>query len=195
MIFVAVILSVSAATQVFGQYPMHMKSSPGYNDWTKCPCCGANYRWEDLKIHEPQCCNRPTLAQSLGAGYRGTPGSPLCFIATAAYGTPWQKNVVKLRCFRERYLLTTALGRRFVSWYYRTSPPVADYIAGRRWARFTTRLMLTPLVLFAGAMLGDAGDATLSVFGVTALITIVWLLRCFCQRQAALLTSSVGRDG
>ncbi len=69
-----------------------------------------------------------------------------CFIATASYGTLWEPNVVTLRQFRDRWLLTNAPGRAFVDFYYRHSPPIADWIAEREWARWLVRTVLTPVV-------------------------------------------------
>lgn len=70
-----------------------------------------------------------------------------CFIATAAYGSLLDPHVVELRQFRDQYLKRTALGRAFISFYYRHSPPVAAVIAEHEWLRFIVRMLLTPLVL------------------------------------------------
>jgi hypothetical protein len=57
--------------------------------------------------------------------------SRACFVATAAYGDPDAPEVEQLRSFRDRVLLTSAVGEAFVRAYYRVSPPFARLIAGR----------------------------------------------------------------
>lgn len=81
-----------------------------------------------------------------GLGSEGSGGSGGCFIATAAYGSYLEPQVMVLRHFRDRVLLQHDWGRAFVAWYYRTSPPIADWIRGRDWARAVTRWLLTPIV-------------------------------------------------
>lgn len=91
-----------------------------------------------------------------------------CFIATAAYGSFLDPHVQVLRDFRDKYLLTNALGRGFVAWYYRNSPPLAAFIARHEGLRMAARAVLTPVVYtvkYPGPALGLflAGAASLLV--------------------------------
>lgn len=84
-----------------------------------------------------------------------------CFIATAAFGSKLEPAVVLLRQFRDRFLLTNAVGRAFVDFYYRHSPPLANLIAKNEALRTMTRgLLLLPIAIawsllhpFASALL------------------------------------------
>ncbi|MCE1246971.1 MAG: matrixin family metalloprotease [Firmicutes bacterium] len=88
----------------------------------------------------------PTPTETGGSGGGGGGGGGGCFIATAAYGSYMDEHVMHLRSFRDNVLLKTAPGRAFVDFYYRTSPPFAEVIAGNETLRFGARMILTPLV-------------------------------------------------
>ncbi len=72
-----------------------------------------------------------------------------CFIATEAFGSPLAGQVEILRQFRDRYLLTTRLGRKFVAWYYRNGPIAADFIKDKPLAKAAVRVALYPLIGFS----------------------------------------------
>jgi hypothetical protein len=76
----------------------------------------------------------------------GGGGGGGCFIATAAYGSYLDPHVMVLREFRDKVLLKTKLGQKFVKFYYKHSPPVADFIRKVGALRVATRLALTPMV-------------------------------------------------
>ena len=69
-----------------------------------------------------------------------------CFITVAAYGSPIDPHVNVLREFRNRFLLVSPLGKRFVRFYYTCSPPVADFVSNHDSLRTIVRLSLLPVV-------------------------------------------------
>jgi hypothetical protein len=69
-----------------------------------------------------------------------------CFIATAAFGSPFERHVMTLRRFRDEYLLKSGPGRVFVRLYYRHSPHLASVIADRPVLQAGVRACLVPLV-------------------------------------------------
>lgn len=85
----------------------------------------------------------PSPAPSGGSASSGGGG---CFIATAAFGSYYAPEVILLQKFRDRILLASEPGRLFVQFYYRVSPPIADFISQDDLLRRATRLSLKPLI-------------------------------------------------
>jgi len=130
---------------------------------------GANNNWEDItsqvierNLQEMYITVRVKASQLKGNDYFsiGTPIPPVhsssggCFIATAAYGTPFAKEVEVLRKFRDQKLLKTKPGRAFVRFYYRHSPVIADFIKDKPKIKAFVRGVLKPVVWLCGKIVG-----------------------------------------
>lgn len=70
----------------------------------------------------------------------------VCFIATAAYGTPFAQEINILRNWRDNSLSKNLFGKIFIKVYYKISPPIADYIKNKNKIRKMIRMILKPLV-------------------------------------------------
>jgi hypothetical protein len=131
------------------------------NDWVACSDSGVNtasvtvnatlfsgYMW--AKITEDSTPSLADLQRTPWGGY-GHPSVPSgacgCFIATAAYGTDTAREIDILREFRDEVLLPNISGARLVSFYYRTSPPIADFISQQEILRTTVKVaFVDPIV-------------------------------------------------
>lgn len=69
-----------------------------------------------------------------------------CFIATAAYGTPFALEIRTLRSFRDNFMTRNNLGKKSVALYYSTSPFIANAIRPNRKLRKMVRMLLKPIV-------------------------------------------------
>lgn len=104
------------------------------------------YQWEIKRDRNAQKQNAAPKGPRVASSATGSASD--CFIATAAYGSFLDPHVVSLRTFRDRYLLSNALGQWFVENYYRYSPPIADMIRENLFLRFLTKMVLTPIIFF-----------------------------------------------
>ena len=84
-----------------------------------------------------------------------------CFIATAAFGSKFEKHVQLLRRFRDLYLMPNSIGRAFVKAYYKYSPPMANFIAKHNILRTMVRWGLAPLIAVSWMLLHFGAAPTL----------------------------------
>jgi len=108
-----------------------------------------------------------------------------CFIATAAYGSYLHPFVNILRTFRDVILLPTAIGRSFVQWYYRVSPPIADVIANNRLLSSGVRVLLLPAIGFAWLCL-QMGAIPVVLMLLLICVLVMVATRIYRSRTSAL---------
>ncbi len=102
-------------------------------------------------------------------------GMDECFIATAAYGSKYTAPVTLLRRFRDQYLMGNRAGRMVVNFYYRNSPPLADYIGQNASLRAGARIVLAPVVGMAYLCMHPRWIGALLVIGGFIYMLKRWL--------------------
>ena len=78
-----------------------------------------------------------------------------CFVATAIYGSPEAAQVRYLRTYRDQVLLQTAVGTRFVDWYYHNGLEMANFIDRHPILRRPTELIIGCLISLIRMVKGD----------------------------------------
>jgi hypothetical protein len=109
----------------------------------------SGYMWAEIRETD----TTPTLSQLTGTPFGGyghpTEVPPICCTATvaAASGTNAAKKLDMLREFRDEVMLPDASGAEFVSLYYKTSPPIANFISQHEVLRTLVRMVfIDPIV-------------------------------------------------
>lgn len=69
-----------------------------------------------------------------------------CFIATAAYGTPFAYEIDVLRKWRDDSLSESMWGRVFIRAYYKISPPIAKCVSKSNALKIVIRKLLRPII-------------------------------------------------
>jgi hypothetical protein len=104
----------------------------------------------------------------------------VCFIATAAYGTPMAEEIQILRDFRDEYLLTNPLGQALVDVYYRGSPPIAEFIREHPSLKPVVRAGLLPAVAVSTVAVNTTSVEKMVIVGLLVLVAAavaVWATR------------------
>ena len=114
-------------------------------------------------------------------GHSGGGGGGVCFIATAAYGTPLAADIDALRALRDACLLNNAAGTAFVDAYYHASPMIADVIAKSPVLAGIVRVLLVPVVLAARMILAMPA---VSVFLAAATVALCMMRSRFRRRKS-----------
>jgi len=125
-----------------------------YNDTTVSAGQLYSYRVRAFSFYGNSDYSNESAAATPGGSFGKTGGSAggPCFIATAAYGSRHGDYIDFLRAFRDRYLMGHSIGKKWVTLYYRYSPPVAGFIADHPEMRKGIRLALFPFVAFSAGM-------------------------------------------
>ena len=103
-----------------------------------------------------------------------------CLIATAAYGTPTAEDIQVLREFRDGYLLSNPLGQAFVAFYYRASPPVAQFINEHPALKPIVRTALVPAVTLSTVVVNTPPAEKMAIVGSPVPVSValaVWWAR------------------
>ena len=108
-----------------------------------------------------------TFSTNVGSNVMG------CFIATAAFGSKFEKHVQLLRRFRDLFLMPNSIGRAFVNVYYRYSPPMADFIARHDTLRTMVRWSLVPLITVSWMLLHFGLTSTLLLLGMMFFVMVI----------------------
>ncbi len=105
-----------------------------------------------------------------------------CFIATAAYGSNMEPQVILLRKFRNQYLLTNPIGKRLVAVYYSLSPPVAESIRKNGWLKSVVRVILLPFIGLAAYCLELSSGQQYSILSIV-MTPFFFMLFLFHKRK------------
>lgn len=69
-----------------------------------------------------------------------------CFVATAAYGTPWADEIVLLRRWRDKKLQKSYSGKIFINFYYKFGPYLAKIIERNKIFKSITRFIIKQIL-------------------------------------------------
>ena len=108
-------------------------------------------------------------------------------VATATYGSGFAYQVRALRQFRNKYLLSHSIGKKFVQAYYELGPKAARYIHDKPILKYLARAFITPFWVFAWLSMKIG---LLAAFGCVAFFFVLCILvyRQYRKRGRTLAT-------
>jgi len=90
------------------------------------------------------------------------------------------EEIEVLRAFRDGYLLTNPLGQALVELYYKTSPPVAQFITDHPGLKPVVRAGLTPAVLMTAVVINTTAQEKMAIvisFVLVSALLAIWAAR------------------
>jgi len=138
------------------------------------------YHISGLVFYDGQAAGSATTATTTAEPSDEEPSGGICFIATAAYGTPLAEEIETLREFRDECLLTNTVGQALVDFYYTVSPPMAEFITEHPGLKPVVRAGLLPAVAMATVAVNTTSTektATVGFLVVASAAVAVWLTR------------------
>ena len=140
--------------ELFPDVPVAVTLNPGQTqtiefntDWEEGDDSTYTVSWE-FEVRDVALLD-PILPNTSAGSWKSTvehSSSDSCFIVASAHGSYLAPHLVTLRDFRDRYFLTNPIGKWFVKFYYRHSPPIANYIREHKTPRTIVRSILTLIV-------------------------------------------------
>ena len=88
-------------------------------------------------------------------------------------GTPMAGGIQILRGFRDEYLLTNPVGQAFVDFYYKTSPPMAEFITEHPGLKPIVRAGLLPAVAMSAVAISTTPAEKIAIIGLLVLVSVV----------------------
>ncbi|MCM8766744.1 MAG: fibronectin type III domain-containing protein [Candidatus Omnitrophica bacterium] len=101
-----------------------------------------------------------------------------CFIASVCFGeNSWQVKILKE--FRDRILLKSNFGRKFVKFYYKISPQISEYLKNHKVFILTTKILLYFVIIFIMLLMSKFLMYTF----ITGFIILLWIRKKGTNRR------------
>jgi hypothetical protein len=89
------------------------------------------------------------------------------------------EEIQVLRDFRDEYLLTNPPGQAFVDFYYKISPPLAEFITYHPGLKPLVRAGLVPAVAMSTVVVSTSPTEKIVILGLLVLVSVaaIWAAR------------------